>query len=105
VKILNPVDGERITNVFYASTHPISIGRFVTGLDGEPLATNRRKRWVPNGRGGKKIEIIYDRLEVWECRPWVAIATDTGEVVARSSLEGVADRAQVLLPVAAVQAN
>jgi len=84
VKILNPVNGERITNVFYAATSPARIGRFVTGPDGEPLACDRKKRWVPNGRGGQKIEFYWVRLEIWELRPWIAVAVDTGEVVAKS---------------------
>lgn len=88
VKIVDPATGERIANVFFLDTAPLgspSLGRFVTGPGGEPLASPvRRKRLVDNGRGGKRLEVYYDRLEVWERRPWVAVALDTGAVVAKS---------------------
>lgn len=85
VRILNPVDGERIPNVFYASTFPVRIGRFIVDADGNPLAgPERKKRWHTKPDGSKRVEYYYDRLEVWEIRPWVAVASDTGEVIARS---------------------
>ncbi len=43
---------------------------------------------VDNGRGGKKLEVYYDRLEIWERRPWKALRLNpdgtTGEVIAQS---------------------
>lgn len=89
VRILCAVTGERIANVFFADTAPegagASLGRFVTGPDGEPMAApQRKKRWLSDGRGGRKLDIYYDRLEVWERRPWVAVALDGGHVVAKS---------------------
>lgn len=88
VRVLDPADGRRIENVFYLSTGPARVGRFVVGADGEPLVSpERKRRLVDNGRGGKKLEIYYDRLEQWTFQPWVAVAVDTGEVVAKS--EGV----------------
>jgi len=89
VKILDPATGERLANVFYAATDPPRVGRFVLGPDGGPLVNplSRRKVWEDNGRGGKKIRIVYDRLEVFEFRPWVAVRLDGGGVVAKS--EGV----------------
>jgi hypothetical protein len=88
VKIIDPQTGERIANVFFLDTTPLgspSLGRFVTGLDGETLVSpERKKRRVDNGRGGWKLEVYYERLEVWERRSWVAVAVDTGEVIAKS---------------------
>lgn len=85
VRIVNPVNDERIPDVFFASTAPLAkIGRFVRGADGDPIAAERKKRWVSDGRGGKKIEIYYTRLETWEFRPWLAVSVATGEVVVRS---------------------
>lgn len=85
VLVLDPADGGRIANVFYLDTSPARVGRFVTGPDGEPLVSPaRKKRFVPDGRGGRKLEVYYDRLEVWEYRPWVAVAADTRQVIARS---------------------
>lgn len=90
VKIVDPVTGDRIPNVFYASTSPPRLGRFVLGPDGEPLVDPRSRRKVgrctPDGK--EKARIVYDRLEVWEARPWVAVALDGGGVVEKS--EGVA---------------
>lgn len=87
VRILDPATGGRIPNVFYARTSPPMLGRFVTGPDGEPLADPRTRRKVgaatPDGKG--RAAIVYDRLEVWEAgRPWVAVAADTGQVIAKS---------------------
>ena len=89
VRILDPATGERLANVFYAATDPPRVGRFVLGPAGEPLVNplSRRKVWVDNGRGGKKLEIVYDRMELWERRRWVAVRLDGGGVVAKS--EGV----------------
>lgn len=85
VRIVNPANGERITNVFYASTSPARIARYILGPDGTPLVhPQQRKRWVDNGRGGKKIEIYHDRLEEWEYRRWIALAIDTNQVIAKS---------------------
>lgn len=89
VKIIDPVNGLRIPNVFFLDTKPEgaepALGRFVTAADGLPLvAPQRKKRFADDGRGGKKLEVYYDRLEVWERRPWVAVALGTGEVVAKS---------------------
>jgi len=88
VKIVDPATGDRIPNVFFLDTAAVgapSLGRFVTGPGGEPLVSPvRKKRTVDNGRGGTKLEIYYDRLEVWERRPWVAVALGTGAVVAKS---------------------
>lgn len=88
VKIVCPQTGERIANVFFLDTAPLgspSLGRFVTGPDGEPLVSpERKKRFVPDGRGGRKLECYYDRLEVWERRPWKAVALESGEVIAKS---------------------
>ncbi len=87
VKILNPADGERIPNVFYASTSPMRIGRFVMDADGDPLASpERKKRWHTKPDGSKRVEYYYDRLEVWEIRPWVAVAIKTGETIAQSEV-------------------
>jgi hypothetical protein len=89
VRIVDAVTGERIPNVFYADTAPEgggpSLGRFLTGPGGEPMVSPvRKKRWADDGRGGKRVEVYYDRLEVWERRPWVAVALDTGTAVAKS---------------------
>lgn len=85
VRVIDPATGERIPNVFLLDTAPARVGRFVTGPGGEPLAgPERKKRWVGDGRGGRRVEYYYDRLEVWEYRPWVATAADTGEVIAKS---------------------
>lgn len=85
VKIVDPQTGERIANVFFLDTSPPQLARFVTGPDGEPLAApQRKKRMVPDGRGGKKLEVFYERLETWERRPWKAVALDTNQVVAQS---------------------
>lgn len=89
VRILDPATGERLTNVFFASTAPAELGRFVLGPDGEPMvdAKTRRKVWDTDANGRKCVRIVWDRLERWERRPWVAVAVDTGQVVAKS--EGV----------------
>lgn len=84
VKIIDPATGEKIPNVFYANTAPAQVGRFVTGPDGEPLASRRRSKTVRDGRGGFSIKTDYDRLEVWEFRRWKAIDLTTGAVVAES---------------------
>lgn len=86
VKILDPATGERLANVFYAATDPPRVGRFVLGPDGGPLVNplSRRKVWEDNGRGGRRVRIVYDRLEIWERRRWVAVALDTGQVIAKS---------------------
>lgn len=89
VKIIDPATGARIPNVFFLDTSPEgagpALGRFVTDKEGLPLvAPQRRRRMIDDGRGGKKLEVYYDRLETWERRPWVAVALDTGEVVAKS---------------------
>jgi hypothetical protein len=86
VRIIDPATGARIANVFYAGTAPAKLGRFVTGPDGEPLVDpkTRRKKWVTDPDGRRRIEIVWDRLEVWTLCPWVAVAADTGEVVAKS---------------------
>ena len=89
VKIIDPASGHRIPNVFFLDTAPEgaepALGRFVTGPGGEPMVSpERKKRFVDDGRGGTKLEIYYDRLEVWERRPWKAVALDTNEVVAKS---------------------
>lgn len=89
VKIVDAGTGERIANVFFADTRPEgagpSLGRFVTAPDGEPMVSpQRKKRMIPDGRGGKKLEIYYDRLEVWERRPWKAVSLADGTVVAKS---------------------
>lgn len=101
VRICDPVTGERIKDVFYARTSPPRIGRFLRDQSGNPLAR-------PTGRkvGKKRMdlktaygEIIardkevsgkmtdYERWDIFEERPWVAISLTTGEVVAKS--EGV----------------
>lgn len=89
VKILDPATGERLANVFYAATDPPRVGRFVLGPAGEPLVNplSRRKRWVEDADGTRRVEIVYDRLEVFERRPWVAVRLDGGGVVDQS--EGV----------------
>lgn len=103
VRILCAATGERIPNVFFLDTSPARVGRFVAGPDGEPLArhTGRRLRGLPvhlsdvggtvvTPAAGKRVQGSvreYERLEVWEDRPWVAVALDTGETIARS--EGV----------------
>lgn len=101
VRIVDPVTGQRIPNVFYARTSPPRIGRFLDDGEGNPLVR-------PTGRkvGGKRMdlrnadnEIIardkvvsgkmneYERWDLYEERSWVAISLTTGEVVAKS--EGV----------------
>jgi hypothetical protein len=89
VRVIDPQTGERMVGVFFLCDAPAQVGRFISGADGLPLVHPRRKkRWVDNGRGGKKIEVYYDRLESWEQRPWVALRLHkdgtTGEVVAKS---------------------
>lgn len=90
VRIVDPATGERIANVFYASTAPAKLGRFVMGPGGEPMvdARTRRKKYTTDAAGRKRVEIVWDRLEVWEARPWKAVALDTNEVVVKS--EGAA---------------
>lgn len=101
VRIVDPVTGQRIPNVFYARTSPPRLGRFLVGPDGEPLAqaTGRkvagRRMDLRNVRGdlivrdkavsGKMGE--YLRWDVFEERAWIAVSLSTGEVVAAS--EGV----------------
>jgi hypothetical protein len=92
VKILCATTGERIPNVFFLDTAPEgpnpSLGRFVVDAEGRPLASStRRKRFVTDETGRRRLVVEYGRLERWERRPWVAVALDTGEVIARS--EGV----------------
>lgn len=93
VRIVDPVTGAPFpATVFYLSTSPAKVGRFVVAPDGAPMVSpHRKKRWVDNGRGGKRVEFYNDRLELWEFRPWVALRLNrdgtTGEAVARS--EGV----------------
>lgn len=86
VRIVDPATGARIAGVFYARTSPPRLGRFVMGPAGEPLVDPKTRRKVrrPDGRGGTRVEVVYDRLEVWERRPWVAVAADTGRAVAQS---------------------
>lgn len=86
VKIVDPSTGQRIANVFYAQTSPAKIGRFIVDADGNPMANAASRRKVVNvdGRGKQTVEVVYDRLETFEFRPWKAIALDTGEVVAKS---------------------
>lgn len=89
VRVLCAATGDRIPNVFFLNTAPVgggpTLGRFVTDALGQPLVSPQRKRRrVPDGRGGTKLEIYYDRLEVWERRPWVAVALEGGRVVAKS---------------------
>lgn len=92
VRVVDPATGARIPNVFFVDTAAVgapSLGRFVTGPDGAPLVSPvRKKRMVDNGRGGTRLEVYYDRLEVWERRPWVALRLNpdgtTGDAVAKS---------------------
>jgi|HubBroStandDraft_4_1064222.scaffolds.fasta_scaffold318698_2 hypothetical protein len=90
VRIIDPQTGQAFPDtVFYLATSPAKIIRFARGPDGEPLvAPVRKKRWVDNGRGGQKLEIYYDRLEVAEMRPWIALRLNkdgtTGEVIDKS---------------------
>lgn len=84
VRVLDPATGERIPNVFFLDTSPAQVGRFVTDADGNPMAGGRRKVLRADGRGGKRLDFEYDRLEVWEYRPWVAVAVAGGGVVAKS---------------------
>lgn len=89
VRVLDPQTGQRIENVFLLCDSPAKVGRFIVDANGVPLVNpNRKRRFIPDGRGGKKLEIYYDRLETVEYRPWVAVRlhTDgsTGEVVAKS---------------------
>lgn len=99
VKILCAASGARIPNVFFLDTDPPRVGRFVTGPDGEPLAraTGRKVKGLPVLKakpGGKVTESAglagsvreFERLEVFEARPWVAVALGTGEVVAKSGV-------------------
>src|SRR5258708_3732215 len=89
VKVIDPATGERIPNVFFADTKPEganpALGRFVTDAGGLPLVSpHRKRRMVDDGRGGKKLEFYWDRLETWERRPWKAVSLATNEVVAKS---------------------
>jgi hypothetical protein len=90
VRIIDPQTGERFpATVFCLQTSPAKVGRFVLGPDGTPLASpHRKKRMIDDGRGGKKLEIYYERQELWEFRPWVALRLNpdgsTGEVIAKS---------------------
>ena len=89
VRVIDPATGQRIPNVFFLDTAPEgggpALGRFVTDASGVPLVSpHRKRRMVDDGRGGKKLEIYYDRLETWERRPWVAVALDGGQVIAES---------------------
>lgn len=84
VRVIDPATGARIPHVFFLDTAPARLGRFVVGADGAPLACRRRKKLVDTGGGGFRIDTEYDRLEVWEFRPWAAVALDTGELVAKS---------------------
>lgn len=89
VRFVDPSTGDRIPNVFFAQTSPPRIGRFVTGVDGEPLvdSASRRKVSYTGDDGRERCRIEYDRLEVWERRPWVAVSVDGGGVIEKS--EGV----------------
>lgn len=100
VRILDARTGQRIANVFYLSTSPPRVGRFLVGPDGLPLvrATGRKipgtrrhvenLTWAPSKMA--PVPIVpdkikeYERLEVYEPRRWVAVAVGTGEVVAKS---------------------
>lgn len=86
VVIVDKRNGQKIANVFYASTSPAMIGRFVTGPDGEPLAdpSQRKKRWHTKPDGSKRVEIYYERLEMWDYMPWKAVAVNGGGIVAES---------------------
>lgn len=104
VKILCAVTGERIANVFFLDTSPARVGRFVTGPDGQPLAryTGRKLHGLPvhlvdvqgaptTRQDGKQVQGAvreYERMELFESRPWVAVAVDTGEVIAKSEENG-----------------
>ena len=104
VKILDPVTGQRIPGVFWASTSPAKIIRFLLGPDGEPLAraTGRKIKgtrkhaeqvdWVASRMPPKLLipEFVkeYVRLESVEWRPWVAIAVKDGTVIAKSEGAG-----------------
>lgn len=88
VQIIDPVTGARIPNVFYLSTQPAQLGRFVTGLDGEPMAdASKKTKRIIEENGHRRVEFDYARLEIWEARPWVAVAIQGGGVIAKS--EGV----------------
>lgn len=103
VRIICPVTGKPITNVFYVSTSPAKVGRYLTGPDGQPLAKSTGKMvrgtiayaksidWIASKMPPKLIvpELVkeYVRLESFEARRWLAVAKDTGEVIAKS--EGV----------------
>jgi hypothetical protein len=88
VRIVCGMTGKRIAHVFYASTSPAKLGRFIVGPDGEPMASPvRHKRYVPKPDGSFRVEYYNERLEVIEQRPWVAVSVKTGAVVAKS--EGV----------------
>ena len=90
VRIVDAATGERIANVFFAQTAPAKLGRCGVGPDGEPLVDpkTRRKVMEKDEQGRDRCRIVYDRLEVWEIRPWKAVAIATGEVVVKS--EGAA---------------
>jgi len=85
VRIIDTATGVRIPNVFYAATSG-KLGRFVTGPDGEPMADSRTRRrtWHEEPDGRRRMEFVWDRLEVWEIRPWAAVSVETGECVAKS---------------------
>jgi hypothetical protein len=73
--------------------------RFLSGPDGEPLAksTGRKVRlphynktidWAPTRMTPWTIEPPktdeYERLEITEFRPWIAVAINGGQVIAKS---------------------
>lgn len=101
VRIVDPITGERIPDVFYARTVPPRIGRFLRDQAGNPLVR-------PTGRkvGGKRMDLRtadnqliarnkvvsgkmteYERWDLYEDRGWVAVSLATGAVVAKS--EGI----------------
>jgi hypothetical protein len=89
VKIIDPATGERIPNVFFLDTSPAQVGRFITDAAGQPMVDAKSRRVISevNSDTGRPVRrIVFDRLELWEHRPWAALAPDGG-VVARS--EGV----------------
>lgn len=87
VRVLDPATGARIPNVFYLSTSPARVARFAVDQNGDPLVdpkTRRKVRRTDPRTGRPRIDYTWDRLEIWEYRPWVAVAVDGGRVVAKS---------------------
>lgn len=102
VEFRDPATGKKIRNVFFACTNPPRIGRFMTADNGEVLvrATGRKIR-------GKRMNLYtadqqliardhavrgsmaeYERLDIFEDRPWVAVSLATGAVIDRSEGAG-----------------